>query len=193
MVFAAVHVWQIDGLRLGRIGFMMRFRLDGAAWLAATTLLVVLPLLVHAGLGARIVGTRPEEAGPYPDLGVRRLQHLSGGMLLLFMGLHLTQGWLQRVQGERSELIYELLRDDLAGPVFVPIYVLGLAALGLHSAQGLAAFGRRFWPEARRLHRGFDVFGLVFGVLTFLVGVNGLAHLAMGRAFILPIAPPMGG
>jgi hypothetical protein len=98
---------------------------------------------------------------------------------------HLIVQWVMTFQAGPVALShYELLRGLLSRPVVLGLYVIGLAALGLYLAQGIAA-SFRAWnigtrPESSRwLEAGCTL----ASAIVMLMALNLLSHFATGRAY----------
>ena len=119
-------------------------------WLPAAELLLLAAGLAHPALSlARVVANR-RARGPAPALLVSRRGDplaslaarsapLSGGLLLLFLAVHLAQLRLPR-PGPGLELVR--LQAVLAAPPALALYLAAALALGLHLIHGVEAAHR---------------------------------------------------
>lgn len=164
--------------------------------LALTIALVYLPLLVHAGLGLRRL-SRPVDApgeGGWPRPLGRVLQHVSAGVLLMFLAAHLWQfgapSWTGALAASDfyPELCASLSSTRWGGVPWVAIgYLLGVAAAAFHGAQGLhhglLALGvispgrERVWARCCGA-LGLSLFGLGALIVIDLATGSVLIHLA---------------
>ena len=187
LAFVAIHTWETSAAARGRDAFVARaFGADvGSIGWALELVLVIVPLVAHVGTGV-LRARRSTDAGSYPSAGSRRLQWLSGGVLLVFLVLHLFHAHAV-TPGATALTSYEVLRQSLSRGVWIAIYVIGLGALSLHVTQGIVA-AVRHWGLVRRAVslRWVRVGAAVFGASVFLVQLNGLAHFARGAAFVRP-------
>lgn len=119
-------------------------------WLPAAELLLLAAGLAHPALSlARVLANR-HARGPGPALLVSRRGDplaslaarsapLSGGLLLLFLAVHLAQLRLPR---PAAGLELERLQAALAAPVALALYLAAALALGLHLIHGVEAAHR---------------------------------------------------
>jgi len=179
--FAIFHCWEANVAIGGRRAYVEAVSF-GAGRFVVLGLLVLAPLVVHAGLGlhrARIEGG----AGGYGSVGNRRLQLVSGVLVLAFVAVHLSHSTFAAWSGAGPAAIYDELRSTLSRPVYLGIYVAGLAAFALHLGQGLLAFAATWsFPRSPTLRRLFQVGSLALAIAVFVVGTNSLSHFASGRA-----------
>ena len=158
-----------------------------ASWLSlvAWTAVVLVFVGAYARGWSRLALADEDQAGPYRSLDCIRLQKLAGGLAWALIVGHLIVQWVMTFQAGPVALShYELLRGLLSRPVVLGLYVIGLAALGLYLAQGIAA-SFRAWnigtrPESSRwLEAGCTL----ASAIVMLMALNLLSHFATGRAY----------
>jgi hypothetical protein len=153
--------------------------------LVAHTVLVVVFVGAYARGWSGLSGDTSEGAGPYRSMGCQRLQQLAGWLAWAFVVAHLVLQWVMTVRvGPVALSHYELLRGFLSRPVFLGLYLFGLAALGLFLAQGAAA-SFRAWGFARRPEssRWLEVGCTLASAVMVLMAINVLSHFVTGRAY----------
>lgn len=155
------------------------------------TVLVLVPLLVHASLGVHaMIRDRHPLAESYPSDGVRKLQRLTGILVLLFLIVHLGHTWTAKLAGLDGGALYDRLMDSLGRPVFLVAYAVGVTAVAVHIAQGIGAFAVTWrlvrTAGGRRAARGV---GVLVALAVWLVALNTLSHFAVGRAVFGTEAP----
>jgi succinate dehydrogenase / fumarate reductase cytochrome b subunit len=175
------HAYEHLALRSGRDALLDR--------LARTTswplelIGILLPLLVHAGLGLYLARV-PDAPASYASASFRGLQRVSGLFAVVFLGLHLVGVWLPRVQADdRPGAAYAAMLDQVGTLPLATLYVLGVTAVCLHFGQGLAALVSRYGllgltPRASRL------LGAGVGLLLWLTFIDELAAYASGAALL---------
>jgi succinate dehydrogenase hydrophobic anchor subunit len=183
LVLAALvvlHVVETSSAIFGREAFLSRSAALVPSWARA---LVLLPLVGHA---SSLFRTRELTAGRYPDAGVRKLQRLSGALLLVFLVVHLGHALVPALTTDAAAA-YERLRHDLGQPLYLVVYIVGIAATSLHLAQGMEAASSdvvlRFGERPARIVRAL---GVATAIAVFAVAMNTLSHFAAGRALVLP-------
>ena len=191
----ALTVWPITALFV--VGLVRMWpALHGASSLAASSpvswpslLAHTVVVLVFLGAYARGWSTLRLEApggeGPYRSEGGRHLQKLAGGLAWALVLVHLILRWFMTVRvGPVALSQYELLRGFLCQPLVLAFYVLGFAAFGLFSSQGLAnsfrVWGRSPGPENSRW---LEVGCTVVSAVMVLMAINVLSHFVTGRAY----------
>jgi succinate dehydrogenase / fumarate reductase, cytochrome b subunit len=191
--FVGFHLWETASATGGRERFVTRMTgLEGSAMAVLLEVaLVLVPLVLHGVLGVvRAVRHRGERHAGYPDAGSRMLQGLTGAVVLVFIGVHLTHTWALKWRGSGHFAAYEALRTDLSQGVYLGLYVVGLTALCVHLAQGLGAAAET-WSLART-HRARRAWRLAAGALAaglWLVAINTTSHFATGDSLLFQVAP----
>lgn len=170
------------GIRGGRDAFLARVGEPSLAFGLAGLVLFVVGVVVHVGLALRVMRAAPVvHALGHASPGNRRLQQASGAFLLLFIAARLPHSvFYAAVEGLGAAGLYERLRNDCDGYVFLALYVTGLAALSLHLGQGLRAIALRgrYAPEATRRLLGHAA--VLFGVLCFVLLTDALSAYTLG-------------
>ncbi len=165
-----------------------------SAWLIPVEIgLVYLPLGIHVLLGAGRVARAPAAPGEQGWAGPlgRRVQQLSGAVLLVFSIAHV---WQFRVPAWRGELLpgdyYPALCASLSStawggvPIVAMAYLLGVAAAALHGAHGLYHAGLSLgWIRAARRER-WGLCCKALGGLVFGLGALIVIDLATGSVLI---------
>ena len=157
----------------------------GWFWLIFETLLMAVALLSFA-IGWRRFSVRGEDdSGPYRSGGCIRLQKMAGGVAWAFVLSHLILQWFVTVRvGPVALSQYELMRGFLSRPPVLGLYVVGLAALGLYLAQGIAASLRAWGVGVRpETSRWLEASCTLAAAALMLMAVNVLSHFATGRAY----------
>jgi succinate dehydrogenase / fumarate reductase cytochrome b subunit len=144
---------------------------------------ILLPLLVHAGLGLYLARA-PDAPASYASVSFRRLQRVSGLIVVVFLGLHLVGVWLPRVRADdRPGAAYAAMLDQVGTLPLAALYVLGVTAVCLHFGQGLAAVASRYGVLSLS-PRGSRWLGAGVGALLWLTFLNELAAYATGAALL---------
>ena len=194
------HAWEHWPVRTGRDALFAR--LDQSHNTALEICCVLLPLLVHAGLGLRLsrepVAVRVAELGspaqgPASTLGspgallpepayispsYRRLQLGTGVVAGAYIAFHLFSAWLPRLtQLNPIGAAYGAMLDSTADLPRVVLHAIGIAAVCTHFGQGLGVALARLYPE-RLPQKTSRQLGIVLGVLLWLAFLNELASYA---------------
>ena len=160
--------------------------------------LVLLPLLFHAGYGLVLAfGSRPNVgAYPFNRNWMYTAQRVTGILAVAFIGWHLSQYWYETLRGRLApEHYYGALCRDLSTPTHgVPLvalaYVFGVGVTVFHFSNGLYGFvfswGIAVSKRAQRWSA--TAFGIV-GAAMFLVGANTAIYFATGSRIALFGAP----
>jgi succinate dehydrogenase / fumarate reductase cytochrome b subunit len=159
--------------------------------------IVLVALGFHAVVGVKLA-LRPKAKGhevTLPPLSTT-LQRTTGLIALAFIGLHVWQTWAQQALGRLApEQLYPALSESLSStfhgvPVTALIYLIGVAAVALHVANGLwrvgVSWGLTVSPRAQRAS------AVVLGVVAaaaFLLGANTVVHFATGAGLTVFGAP----
>lgn len=173
------HAYEHLAIRAGRDPAIAR--LGQTSNVALELMLVLLPLLVHAGLGlwlARHADFSPAYASPR----FRRLQAGSGVLTALFLVWHVAGVWLPRALSGRSADAFGALSEQVASLPRAGLYALGASAACLHFAQGLSAVLIRNRPELSvALVRAVAA---LLGIFLWLTFVNELMAYATGAPLL---------
>lgn len=186
LAYVVFHLGETASAPAGRRSFAetVTGTAGGAVAVGLETVLVIVPLFLHASLGIHAtVRDRYPLAESYPSEALRRLQRITGILVLLFLVVHLGHTWTSKVAGVDGGALYDRLMGSVGQPVFLVAYGLGVTALAVHIAQGVGAFavtwGLVRTAGGRRAARGL---GILLALAVWLVAINTLAHFAVGRA-----------
>lgn len=185
------HAWEHWPVRSGRDALFAR--LDRSHNTALEICCVLLPLLVHAGLGLRLSrepvsslatdgggdgGPAPTESPAYLSPAYRRLQLGSGVVAGAFIVFHLVSAWLPRLsQLNPIGAAYGAMLDSTADLPGVVVHAIGIAAVCTHFGQGLGVALGRLYPERLPPRTGRQI-GIALGLLLWLAFLNELASYA---------------
>lgn len=151
--------------------------------------LILAPLLFHAGYGVVLALEGKPNVGryPYSRNWMYTAQRATGLIAFAFIAFHLWEYWGQKVMGRMApEDFYPRLCANMAAtvggvPLIALVYVVGIAASVFHFANGLWGFcfswGITISRRAQRM--AAVVFGVV-GMVVFLLGVNTVIYFATG-------------
>ncbi|MFT3923158.1 MAG: hypothetical protein QM778_11555 [Myxococcales bacterium] len=181
--FALFHAWQQSAVRAGRDAMLAR--LDATGHGVVELLLVVLPLLLHAGCALWLLargGLRPAAQAGYASPAFRRFQAITGLLTGAFLCVHVLGVWHPFLPAGRAFAVFGAMLDQTGTPLGAAGYVVGISATCVHLGQGLSVFLLRLWPGCSpRLSR--TVGGLVGGAL-WLAFLDELAVYATGAALM---------
>jgi len=194
VAYLAFHLWELAAATSGREAFVARAAWWGGPWARVLAVLVLLPLVVHALAGARRVRVEAGHREAYGTAGTRRLQWLTAVIAALFLAVHLVHvGRTIGIDGGGARAAYDRLRTDLGEPGWLSLYVVGIGAVCLHLAGGLAAavdrLSLRVSPQVARLRR---VLIHVGAALAFLVAAHQLGYFAAGVGTFAPVGAEAG-
>lgn len=143
------------------------------------TLFIYIPILYHAFYGLFIWFTGKNNAFryPYATNWLYVLQRWTGLISLFYIGYHVYETRLQNLL-YGTEISFEFMAKQMANPAVFVIYIVGMAAVMFHFANGLWGFliswGVTVGSNARKFS-GWICGAL--GLVLFVTGVNALAHL----------------
>jgi succinate dehydrogenase / fumarate reductase, cytochrome b subunit len=180
-VYLLFHAFEHWPIRAGRDALFARLSHTTSAPLES--LLVLAPLVLHAGLGVWLAG-RDRDSGPYASPAFRRLQLVSGLVAAVFLVHHVSGVWLPRVREPfalGAAYGATLAHTGQVGGVL--IYVLGTAAVCTHFGQGLGVALTRLLPRRVRPTPA-RVIGALLGILLWLSFMNELATYATSAPFV---------
>jgi succinate dehydrogenase/fumarate reductase cytochrome b subunit (b558 family) len=194
-VFTMVHLWTYSRALAGRQALDESLASTAPFLLPLEIALVWLPLVFHAGYGIRLtIASRPNSARyPYSRNWMYLMQRVTGVAALAFVAYHFWQFRWPLLTGELAsdDLFVELcasLSSTVRGgvPLVALAYLLGVAAVAFHLANGLYGFcftwGITTSRRATRLASA--VFG-VFGILLFALGGSTVIYFATGSRVVL--------
>jgi succinate dehydrogenase/fumarate reductase cytochrome b subunit (b558 family) len=158
-------------------------------WGAVELVGIVLPLAFHAIVGLRLAfRTPPEVARDRYETDWRfSAQRASGVVTLLFIAFHLWEFWAQKLlRRVAPDAFYPLLAAHLSStwaglPVRAALYLVGIAAVSFHFANGLLGLARLFGllsSPGRRRGLRFGAGALGFAI--FLLGASTTIYFATG-------------
>jgi succinate dehydrogenase / fumarate reductase cytochrome b subunit len=165
---------------------------DSPVWWAFEILGLYLPLAFHAVSGAVLVAQGSSRLrGGWAEVAGRRLQQLSAGVLMLFLGYHLWQfrwrawvGTLDRVD-YFAELCASLSSTFWQGvPLVASVYLAGLAAAAFHVAYGLYSATSRGATMADARRTALGRWCALLGVGLFAFGALLVVELATGGGLV---------
>ena len=191
VAYLLFHLWETSYASSGRLTFSSRVTGSGggALSLVLEVVLVLLPLLVHAGLGLWLAlrDRGSAEAGSYGSRGMRNVQRVTGVVALLFVLVHVAQTWMGKLAGGDATLAYDTLRAQVGMPVYLVLYVVGITCVCFHVAQGVGAFAHA-WGLAKGAGqvRALRFAGVALGVVLWVVSLNTVSHFAVGRTLLGP-------
>jgi succinate dehydrogenase / fumarate reductase cytochrome b subunit len=173
--YLAFHAWEQWPIREGRDAALARMSHTENAPLEL--LFVLVPLLVHAALAARVFAL-PDTRGAYLSPAFRRLQGLTGGLTLVFLLFHVSAVWLPRVLSGSVANAYDAMLAQTGTAFPAGLHVVGVSAVCVHFGQGLSAAWLRLWPDSPA--GPVRSMGLIVGLLLWLMFVDELAAYAGG-------------
>jgi succinate dehydrogenase / fumarate reductase cytochrome b subunit len=152
-------------------------------------LLVLVPLLFHAGYGV-VLALRPDynlRRYPLSRNWTYLLQRATGVAALLFIAMHAVIVWLPVARGELgpAEIAGALSRALSTTRWQVPwlafAYLLGIGACALHLGCGLWTFATRWGIAVSPRARGrAAIVSAVVGILLFALGARTVLYFATG-------------
>lgn len=147
--------------------------------------LVLLPMLLHVGLGA-VRSRRAERAAAQPSRGLWWMQAGTGALLLLFLAYHLSQVWSTGLGPHASPRDgYAVLFRDLGRPVDLGVYLVGVSVTCFHAGHGLARAAGTF--GLARSARGVLAARVVAGAVAFALwgcSLQVLGHFVLGQRLV---------
>lgn len=195
--FVAFHLWENATALQGREHFVETVNKIGS--MPYLTFLevgvILLPILFHAILGIKIALDASYNVGAYPYSRnwMFVLQRLAGVLTLGFVIYHLWELRIQKLlYGMDGAGFYDTLCQNMSStaagvPIIALIYIIGIAAVAFHFANGL--FGFLFsWgiTVSRRSQRLSATLLGVLGLLIFVLGANTAVYFATGSRLFIP-------
>jgi succinate dehydrogenase/fumarate reductase cytochrome b subunit len=174
-VYLGFHAWELWPVRFGRDPALLR--LSQTSYAPLEVLVILVPLLVHAGVGLVLART-PDPSAAYPSHAFRRFQAITGVLSLAFVVLHVACVWLPRARSGLPSDAYGAMLDQVATLPRAAWYVLGTSAVCAHFGQGLSASWLRLRPQASP--RVARVMGVAVGVSLWWTFFSALATYATG-------------
>jgi succinate dehydrogenase / fumarate reductase cytochrome b subunit len=202
--YVCFHLWENAKALQGREAYVeMVGDISKMPFLTFLEVFVIaVPILVHATIGVRILldGRYNLGAYPYSRNWMYTLQRVTAVIALAFLLYHVWELRLQKaLVGLDAGGFYDTLCRNLSStmggvPVLALVYVVGIAAVSFHLANGLWGFcfswGITVSRRSQRLSA--TLFGL-FGLVVFVLGANTSLYFATGSRFNIPTeigAPP---
>jgi succinate dehydrogenase/fumarate reductase cytochrome b subunit (b558 family) len=174
-------------------------RLAQVAYLPLFTIVLLAALAFHAIVGLTFaLQARPDtERRTAFQPWLTTLQWVTGLIAFAFIAFHLWEIWAQKAMGRiAADQLYATLSEDLSStyhgvPITALVYLIGVAAVVLHFANGLwrAGVAWGFTVSQRAQRSSATVLGMA-AVALFLFGANTVVYFATGSAFrVLGAAP----
>ncbi len=169
------------GVLGGRDAFLARAGEPSMAFGVVGFVLVLVGLFAHGLLATRLRSVPVETTRGHLSPGNRRLQQASAVFALVFLAAHQRHSiFVAGIEGLGAGGLFERIRNDCDGYVWFSVYVLGLAALALHLAQGAYAACTRARFAAAPVRRLLGGSLVVVVVLSFTLLTDALAAYTAG-------------
>lgn len=195
--FTIFHLAKNTSALQGREAFTaMAEQINGLPFVGLLEIVFILvPLMVHAAFGILIVIDARYNVKAY---GFNRnwmftLQRVAGVLAIGFIGYHLYELRIQKMLGKLGVYgFYDALSADLSSTIWgVPavalIYVVGIAAVAFHLANGLWGFFCSWGiTVSRRSQRLSAALLGIFGIVLFALGANITLYFATGSKLFVP-------
>ena len=147
--------------------------------LAVETLFIYLPILFHAFYGIYVAFTGKSNLSSYPNPGniLYMLQRWTGLMTFAYVAFHFyhTRG-VNLLYG--TEVSYERMQELLHHTRVFWFYIIGMAAVMFHFANGvwgfLISWGITVGPKSQKVS---GIICAVLGIVLYVSGVNAIIHL----------------
>jgi succinate dehydrogenase/fumarate reductase cytochrome b subunit (b558 family) len=190
-VFVALHLWTNAYALVGRARFEAHVAwVDGLPGRAAIEIVgILLPLLLHAGIGIRLMLVRDEAVAQTGregrDWGLV-LQRATGLLALVFVAVHLGSYRWPRATGTIAIAnLYDRLSAELQSMGWFAFYLAGTSAVVFHLGQGLT---RLFSPAKREgapgsRPRAVALWGGI-GVVLWVLSLEILGHYYAGGSIL---------
>ncbi|MBI1978167.1 MAG: succinate dehydrogenase [Candidatus Omnitrophica bacterium] len=140
---------------------------------------IALPILYHAGYGIFVTlsGRTNLSSYPFTQNYLYTLQRITGVIALIYIAVHTYETRIVNAM-YGTEVSFARMQEIVANPVMFWFYVIGLAAICFHFANGIWGFcvswGLAVSEKAQRnVGIGFGTLGL----LIFIVGTASLVKL----------------
>ncbi|HEX5657741.1 MAG TPA: hypothetical protein VFX59_11125 [Polyangiales bacterium] len=140
--YLCFHAWEHWPVRVDRDALFAR--LEHSSNTVLEVVLVLVPLLLHAGLGLRLA--REPNDGAYAGRAYRKLQAVTGALAGAFLLYHLVVSWLPRLV-ESTGAAYGSTVEHSGTLGGLIVHAVGIAAVCIHFGQGLGAALPRLFPE----------------------------------------------
>jgi succinate dehydrogenase / fumarate reductase cytochrome b subunit len=173
--YLVFHAWEHWPIRVGRAAVLARLSRSTSA--ALEVALVLLPLLVHVGLGLRLV-REPEGVRAYVSPACRRLQLVTGMVAGAFVLFHLVTVWLPRLVDQGAlEAAYSATLEWTGTAPLAALHAIGIGAVCTHFGQGVGLALPRLLPALIAPRQG-RALGVLLGAALWLMFLNELSAYA---------------
>ncbi len=140
---------------------------------------IALPILYHSiyGIVVTITGKTNYSSYPHTQNALYILQRITGIIALIYIAYHVYETRIVNAM-YGTEISFARMQDIMSRPVIFWFYILGLAAVCFHFANGIWGFcvSWGFTVSDRAQRRVGIAFGLL-GLLIFVIGTLSLVHL----------------
>lgn len=195
--FTLFHLWKNATALQGRDAFTaMAEEINSIPYVAVFEVAFILvPILLHALLGVLIVLDARYNVGSYrySRNWMFTLQRAAGVVALIFLVYHLYELRFQKLMGEMQpsdfhDALCAGLSSTMWGvPVIALLYVVGIAAVAFHLANGLWGFLCSWGiTVTRRSQRISASLMGILGLAVFALGANTALYFATGSKFFVP-------
>ena len=140
---------------------------------------IALPILYHAGYGIFVTLSGKSNLSSYPFTQnyLYLLQRITGAVALIYIAYHVYETRIMNAM-YGTEVSFARMQEIMSNPVVFWFYVIGLAAVCFHFANGIWGFcvswGITISPRAQR---NVGIASGVLGLLIFVVGTFSLIRL----------------
>ncbi len=140
---------------------------------------IYLPILYHAFYGFYVMFSGKNNLSSYPNTGniLYSLQRWTGMITFIYVVYHVYHTRLVNLL-YGTEVSYERMAEIMSDPKNLIFYVVGLAAVMFHFANGLWGFliswGITVGPKSQKVS---GVICAAIGIVLFVIGANSLIHL----------------
>jgi succinate dehydrogenase/fumarate reductase cytochrome b subunit (b558 family) len=195
--FTLFHLWKNATALQGRDAFTaMAEEINAIPYVAVFEVaFILLPILLHALFGILIVLDARYNVGAYrySRNWMFTLQRAAGLMALIFLVYHLYELRFQKLMGNMQpadfhDTLCASLSSTMWGvPVIALLYVLGIAAIAFHLANGLWGFLCSWGiTVTRRSQRISASLMGILGLAVFALGANTTVYFATGSKLFVP-------
>lgn len=195
--YSVIHLWQNAAALRGRHAYsQMQQGLHELPYLVvAEVALVLAPLAFHAAIGLKLVLDARYNVATY---GYTRnwmftLQRITGVVAFGFILYHLYELRFPMLTGAMGpQQFYDVLSSNLSStywgiPALALLYILGIAAVSFHLANGIWGFLFSWGITiTRRAQRMAAAITGVVGMMVFFLGANTVIYFATGSRLYVP-------